>query len=395
MEKIISFDELNLHEDIVKNLKKIGFNTPTEIQAQAIPKAMTGVDLLCSAQTGTGKTGAYGIPLANHLYKDSNSSALILLPTRELAQQVANALGDIITNLTPISLLIGGEDMKKQIHKLRNKPRVIVGTPGRINDHLKRGTLRISNVSFLVLDEVDRMLDMGFTEQLVKIVEMLNSKRQTMMFSATISENIKRISGKYLTDPIRIAIGPQHKPAANITQQDVKISQEKKLPFLIEELERRVGSVIIFVNMKRTADSLTRNIKELKHKAAAIHGDLKQHQRNRVIKGFRDEKCRILVATDVAARGLDIPHIKHVINYDISINPEDHIHRIGRTARAGNTGEALNLISPSDSSKWHAIQRLINPEDNHKKLSQGSRKTFSKPRKTLVKKRFYKAKPRG
>ncbi|PIR34060.1 MAG: ATP-dependent RNA helicase [Alphaproteobacteria bacterium CG11_big_fil_rev_8_21_14_0_20_44_7] len=359
-----NFKDDRIPQALFHRLEQIGFTTPTPIQAQAIPPALEGRDILGSAQTGTGKTAAFGIPLITYLLNNNEGNALVLLPTRELATQVLKALQQFIgKSKISTALLIGGEPMPKQFNQLRANPRLVVGTPGRINDHLTRGKLKLNNTKFLVLDEVDRMLDMGFGIQLDAIAEYLTAKtRQTLMFSATLPNNIKNISAKYLNDPIRISVGDSHAPAANVKQESVKITDAEKYPRLLEELNTRTGSVIIFVKTKRGADRMADKLRKNGHKSDALHGDLRQSKRNRVISGFRTQNYRILVATDVAARGLDIPHIEHVINYDLPQSPEDYIHRIGRTARAGAEGSALNFLGQSDNIKWRAIQRLLNPD---------------------------------
>lgn len=377
-----NFNELELPQALFHRIEQIGFKTPTPIQAQAIPHALNGLDILGSAQTGTGKTGAYGIPLVAQLLNTTRGSSLVLLPTRELAIQVMKALGQFIgKSKISTALLIGGEDMNRQIRLLKAQPRLIVGTPGRINDHLTRGTLQLHQTNFLVLDEVDRMLDMGFGIQLDAIAKFLTSKRQTLMFSATLPSNIQKLSGKYLTDPVRISVGSTRAPAANVKQVSIKISDADKYPRLLEELETRNGSVIIFTKTKRAADRMAEKLRKNGHKADALHGDLRQNKRTSVINGFRKQTFRILVATDVASRGLDIPHIEHVINFDLPQNPEDYIHRIGRTARAGAEGEAVSFLSSADGIKWHAIQRLLNPDAKLEKPAGGGEKRSSNGKK--------------
>ncbi len=357
-----TFNEAGLPQPLFHRLEQMGFLTPTEIQAKAIPAALEGRDILGSAQTGTGKTGAYGIPLVTHLLNSNRGSALVLLPTRELALQVMQELKKFIGNSKiKTATLIGGEPMPKQFNQLRAKPRLIVGTAGRINDHLDRGTLMLHDTNFLVLDEVDRMLDMGFGIQLDAIARFLTGKRQTLMFSATLPDNIKKISAKYLTNPVRISVGSTVATAPKVKQESIKLSDQEKYQRLNDEIDKRAGSVLIFVKTKRNADRLAEKLQKSGHKTDALHGDLRQNKRTRVISNYRNQKFRILVATDVAARGLDIPHIQLVVNYDLPPNPEDYIHRIGRTARAGAEGEAINLISPADSLKWRDIQRLLDP----------------------------------
>jgi ATP-dependent RNA helicase DeaD len=356
------FHEAGIPQPILLRLEQMGFTTPTPIQAQAIPHALAGKDILGSAQTGTGKTGAFGIPLVAHLMAAPRGSALVLLPTRELAVQVMQTLQKFIGNTSlPTALLIGGEDMGKQYGQLRARPRLIVGTPGRINDHLTRGTLMLHDTNFLVLDEMDRMLDMGFGVQIDAIAKFLTAKRQTLMFSATLPDNIEKLAAKYLTQPVRISVGSTTATAANVSQEVIKLTDAEKYPRLLDELNARQGSIIVFVKTKYGADRMAGKLRKIGHKAEALHGDLRQSRRDRVIKDFRAQHYRILIATDIAARGLDIPHIEHVINYDLPQAPEDYIHRIGRTARAGAEGAALNLVSPEDQGKWRAIHRMLNP----------------------------------
>lgn len=357
-----SFNEAGIPLILVHCLEQMGFITPTPIQAQTIPVALQGNDILGSAQTGTGKTAAFGIPLVTHLINSIQGNSLVLLPTRELALQVMQTLKQF-TGKSKIStaLLIGGEDIRRQCHKLKAKPRLIVGTPGRINDHLIRKTLQLGNTDFLVLDEVDRMLDMGFSMQLDIINKHLTAKRQTLMFSATMPNNIQKLSTKYLRKPVRISMGSTHIPTENIKQEHAKLSDLEKYPRLLKEFDYRTGSIIVFIKTKHAAETMAKKLRKLGYRANALHGDLRQNKRTQVIENFRKQNYRILIATDVAARGLDIPHIQHVINYDLPQRPEDYIHRIGRTARAGSTGEAISFLSPSENMKWKAIQRLLNP----------------------------------
>lgn len=360
-----SFKELGLPQKLLNSLEAMKFTTPTPIQAQAIPPALEGKDILGSAQTGTGKTGAFGIPLITRLYNNPRGSALVLTPTRELAMQVEAALKQMLGKYSTINtaLLIGGESMPKQIQALRGRPRLIVGTPGRINDHLERGTLMLHDVSFLVLDETDRMLDMGFGIQIERLMKYMTAQRQTLLFSATLPPNIVKMSDKYLTDPVRVAVGSTTATATHVTQEIIHTTDAEKFDLLIQQLEaRNSGSVVMFVKTKHGADRMAEKLRRQRFSAEAIHGDLAQNKRERVLGAFRAGKFRILVATDLASRGLDIPHIEHVINYDLPQCPEDYIHRIGRTGRAGASGESVCLITRADAEKWDAIQRLINPD---------------------------------
>lgn len=377
------FKSLNLPEALVHKLDSIDFTKPTPIQAQAIPHALEGRDILGSAQTGTGKTAAFAIPIITKLMANKDSSALILTPTRELATQVLKQVQVFMGKKNPIksALLIGGEPMPKQFSQLRAKPRIVVGTPGRVCDHLKRKTLNLHKTDFLVLDETDRMLDMGFTIQIEEILGyMPNQDRQTLLFSATLPKNIVKIAEKYLKDPVRVAVKSESKVAENVTQKNLKVTESEKYETLLSELEQREGSIIIFIKTKFATERMAKKLHDEGHKADAIHGDLRQSKRDKVIKSFRNQKYRILVATDVAARGLDIPHIEHVINYDMPQCPEDYVHRIGRTARAGAKGEALNLISKADNSKWFAIEKMLNPDLKRERPSSNDNKRNNKKR---------------
>lgn len=366
------FSSLGLPQQLADSLARMKFSTPTPIQAKAIPVALKGRDILGSAQTGTGKTGAFGIPLIERLLTTDKTTALVMTPTRELASQVQKALLEMLGHGSGIksALLIGGDSMYRQLNQLKGRPRLIVGTPGRINDHLERRSVNLRDCGFLVLDETDRMLDMGFGVQIDRILRHMPKERQTLLFSATLPPYIIEIAKKYLHMPERIAVGDVHSPIENIKQEMVKLNQPEKYKALSEHLSRRDGSVIVFVKTKHGADRMATKLQRDGHKAEAIHGDLKQSKRDRVIADFRDKEYRILVATDVAARGLDIPHIEHVINYDLPQVAEDYIHRIGRTARAGKTGEAVIFVTPEDGAKWKEIYHLMNPSEKSVKNSE-------------------------
>ncbi len=361
-----SFRSFGLPETLITALDKINFTTPTPIQAQSIPPALAGQDVLGTASTGTGKTAAFALPMMTHLINNPKSVALVMTPTRELATQ-------IMTTIQPLRLmhkdlytacLIGGESINKQLGQLDRRPRLIVGTPGRINDHLERGSLWLDRADFLVLDETDRMLDLGFDVQIATIIAKMAKPRQTLMFSATMPKEIVALSGQYLKNPKRITIGEVNKPAAKIKSTVIETTEAGKFDALTEQLNEREGSIVVFVKTRYGTEKLAKKLRTAGHGADAIHGDLQQRKRDRVIADFRDKRFRILVATDVAARGLDIPHIEHVINHDLPQVAEDYIHRIGRTARAGAEGEAVSLVTPAEFSKWRAIQQLINPEEN-------------------------------
>ena len=396
----MDFNELPIDNKLKNSIKFADFKTPTPIQSKSIPISLMGKDILGTAQTGTGKTLAFTIPMINKLILDKNAMALIICPTRELASQVMQTVLKLNVREIGIgnALLIGGEGMQKQLKKLKKRARIIVGTPGRINDHLKRQSLNLSKVSYLVLDETDRMLDMGFTPQIELILKFIPKQHQTLLFSATLPNNILKISEKYLNNPERIAVGSLSTPIEKIKQETFQITQDKKYHELINQLVERNGSILVFVKTKHGADKIVKRLKYDGHSADAIHGNLRQSKRERVINNFRNGKSRILIATDVAARGLDIPLIQHVINYDLPQVPEDYIHRIGRTGRAGKEGSALTFLTPSDRSMWNSISRLINPDfkiskEGQSRNSKGKKRfkaRFNKEKKFKDKKKFFK-----
>ncbi len=376
-----NFNSFGLNKEILKNLNNLKLTKPTPIQVQAIKPALMGKDILGSAHTGTGKTAAFGLPLIHKLMQNSSSCALILTPTRELAVQVNKSLNDLMRNSGIVSaLIIGGESMGKQFKQLKRNPRLIIGTPGRVNDHLTRKSLNFSRTNYLVLDETDRMLDMGFSIQIEKIVKFLPKVRQTLLFSATLPKNIKEISQKYLHRPITISVDKQSTILTKIKHEVFNIEQVDKYGKLIEQINDRDGSIIIFVKTKHGSKRMSLKLVKQGFGANAIHGDLKQSQRELILNKFRNKKYRILVATDIAARGLDISHIEHVINYDLPQKPEDYIHRIGRTARAGLNGAALSFITPNDRRLWNSIDRLINPNYKEKKEKNSAIKNFKSKR---------------
>jgi ATP-dependent RNA helicase DeaD len=385
----MNFSDLNIENKLKKSIELAEFRTPTPIQSQSIPISLEGKDVLGTAQTGTGKTLAFTIPMLNKLLKDKQAMALIICPTRELATQVMETV--LKLNIREIgignALLIGGESMQKQLRQLKKRARIIVGTPGRINDHIERKSLNLSRVNYLVLDETDRMLDMGFTPQIEIILKFIPKDHQTLLFSATLPENILKISQKYLNNPKRVSVGSLSTPIEKIKQETFQITADKKYHELINQLVERSGSILVFVKTKHGADKIVKRLKYDGHKADAIHGNLRQSKRDRVIRGFRNGNSRILIATDVAARGLDIPVIKHVINYDLPQVPEDYIHRIGRTGRAGKDGSALTFLTNNDRSMWRSIQKLIDPDF---KVKEEARPNNQKSKKFNKKNKFKK-----
>ncbi|WP_161791818.1 DEAD/DEAH box helicase [Candidatus Jidaibacter acanthamoebae] len=356
-----NFNTMNLSDSLLKSITRMGYTTPTPIQAETIPIALTGKDIIGTAQTGTGKTAAFLIPLFSKLMASRESHAIILAPTRELALQIMQVVESLMPQdgRFPTALLVGGADIGKQLRQLKAKPRLVVATPGRVNDHIKRRSINLKFFNLLVLDEFDRMLDIGFTPQIEKVISFMGENRQTLMFSATLTQQVIKLSKKYLTDPAVINAGTVNTPVKNIDQKMVNTTERNKYDDLLSELSKRDGSIIIFVSTKSGADKLSLKLNNDNQNTSPFHGDIPHRKRERVVKNFKSQDFRILVATDIAARGLDINHIRHVINYDLPRCPEDYIHRLGRTARAGAKGSAVSFIVPADGKKWTAIKRIM------------------------------------
>lgn len=395
-----NFEGFGLSQALAKSLAHMKYTAPTPIQAQAIPLALDGHDIMGTAQTGTGKTAAFAIPLIEKLLTNPSGTALVLTPTRELGKQIMDIMHQLLGPKSQIktAFIIGGESMGKQFNQLRAKPRLIVGTPGRINDHLLRGSMTLHDTDFLVLDETDRMLDMGFTVQIEKILKHMPEKRQTLMFSATLPKNILKLSEKYMKEPKRVAVGETNVVAVKIKQDVIRIEQESKYEELMTQLYARNGSVIVFVKTKYGADKMAKNLRRDGFTSDALHGDLRQNKRDKVMQNFRDKNFRVLIATDIAARGLDVPHIEHVINYDLPQVAEDFIHRMGRTARAGAEGSAVSFVSNQDGRKWYAIEKLLNPNaanDRGPKFRTNGNKNRKQDGRPASKKRFHRGKQKA
>ena len=353
-----TFKEYNLPPSLLGALARMQYDSPTVIQDQVIPTALTGQDVLGSSKTGSGKTAAFSIPVIAQLINRPGSSVLVLAPTRELAEQVEGVMAAMASGCKHLRtvLLIGGESIGKQLMRLRSHPTIIVGTPGRVEDHLCRGSLHLHDTTFLVLDEIDRMLDMGFSIQINKIIKRLPIERQTLMFSATLDKTIERLAGSYLKQPARVNVVIPDNEEKSIQEESLYVADSDKFQTLLQQLNQREGSIIVFVKTQIKADNISYQLQKTGYKSQAIHGGLKQYQRKRVIENFRNKRYTVIVATDVAARGLDIDHIKHVINYDFPQAVEDYTHRIGRTGRAGATGFAFSMISsPQEKRLWRII----------------------------------------
>lgn len=376
------FSGLGINASILDVLKILKLDTPTPIQAKSIPVVLSGQDLIGVAQTGTGKTFAFGIPMIERLML-IGGRGLILLPTRELASQVDENLKKVGSRLgLRTASLIGGEAMGRQIQNLKRNPHILVATPGRLIDHLKRGWVKLNDVKVLVLDEADRMLDMGFAPQLEEIMKRLPKERQTILFSATMPREILRLASVHMKSPIHIEIAPSGTTVDLVDQEMHVVKKENKHGHLEKILNQYTGSVLVFTRTKHGAASLARNLGRSGHKVAEIHSNLSFNQRRESMAGFKGKKYRILIATDIAARGIDVIGIELVVNYDLPDNSEDYVHRIGRTARAGSMGKAISFALPSQRSDIYSIERVINKKLNLTEFAQldqpNIRPTFSR-----------------
>jgi len=364
---LFDFDMLGLKPILNKTLAANGFTEPTPIQNQAIPLALEGHDILGIAQTGTGKTLAFGLPLVAHLLEQhgkpepKTAKALILAPTRELVNQIAESLR-MFTRETPLKIatVVGGQSINRQIGVLARGIDILVATPGRLMDLMDRGAIQLHTVQHLVLDEADQMLDLGFIHALRKIAPKLGSPRQTMLFSATMPKQMEELSRAYLTNPRRVQVAPPGKAADKVSQSLVFVEKNAKNAKLREILRRDPKAlVLVFGRTKHGCEKLMKGLVDDGFNAASIHGNKSQGQRDRAIKAFRDGTIRILVATDVAARGIDIPGVNYVINYELPDTPDNYIHRIGRTARAGLEGETIALVSAEEIDQLVQIEKLM------------------------------------
>ena len=354
-----NFFGLNIAPGLLEVISKLGFTVPTPIQHKAIPMAIEGKDVIGIAQTGTGKTIAFGIPMIQRLAQ-LKGRGLVLVPTRELAIQV----NETLKLFTPTfnmgtAVLIGGESMMMQVIALRKIPRIIVATPGRLLDHIGQHRIRLDDVSVLVLDEADRMLDMGFAPQIDRILKLIPKDRQTMLFSATMPEKIVSIASTHMKLPVCTEIAPTGTTAEGISQEIFVVNSEYKGKLLGKLLEQYTGPILMFTRTKRGASKVTRLVRTMNHQVAEIHADRSLSQRKEALEGFKSGKYRILVATDIAARGIDVKGIELVINYDLPDDPENYIHRIGRTGRAGHEGHAISLATPDQGSDVRTIEKLI------------------------------------
>ena len=353
------FSGLGIAPKLLEVLASLKFQTPTPIQLKAIPTAIEGKDIIGIAQTGTGKTLAFGVPLIQRIMQGSDGMGLIILPTRELALQVNEMLESLGRALgIRTAVLIGGLAMGYQIRMLQKRPHIIIGTPGRIIDHLRQRTLDLRSVHILILDEADRMLDMGFAPQVNQILESVPRDRQTMLFSATIPENIVKIASRHMKLPVRVAIAQSGTAAEHVEHQLFVVKKDQKNRLLDKVLQEYKGSVLLFSRTKHGAKKICRDIKAMGHSAAEIHSNKSLAQRREALEGFKLGRYRVLVATDIASRGIDVKNIELVINYDLQENQEEYVHRIGRTGRMGQAGRAISFVVPEQRYKVREIERL-------------------------------------
>jgi ATP-dependent RNA helicase RhlE len=366
----MTFESLGLSPALLRALADAGYDSPTPIQVQAIPLVLAGHDVLGGAQTGTGKTAAFALPLLQRLAKQTPANgprkprALVLVPTRELAVQVADSFKAYGRGLRlGVTTLYGGAGMQPQMDSLRRGTDIIVACPGRLLDHLERGTAKLDAVEVLILDEADRMLDMGFLPAIKRVVNRVPKDRQTLLFSATFEDRIKGLALDFMRDPRQVQVAAQNTIAETIVHRAHPVDGSRKRDLLVEILSRRhTDQVLVFGKTKHGCNRLAEQLEDAGLKAVAIHGNKSQAQRQKALDQFKAGKARVLVATDVAARGLDIPNLPLVINHDLPMVAEDYIHRIGRTGRAGASGEALSLVSPEEGGLLRQIQRMLNAE---------------------------------
>ncbi len=357
----MSFKDLNLHPMLLERCESLGFIEPTPIQKQAIPIALQGGDLIACAETGTGKTAAFLLPTLQKLIdtKRKGTSVLVLAPTRELANQTEAACRELAPRKVSCTVIIGGAGYRKQEQALRRGVDIIVATPGRLVDFMDRGAIDFSKLHTLVLDEADRMLDMGFLPAIKRILKSIPVERQTLLFSATMSPEIEKLAYSMMQEPELVEVSRRGNTAITIEQTAYPVAAASKTVLLLDLLEREdFDRVLVFTRTKRSADKIAHLLEARSHKSNRIHGDRSQSQREAALRSFKNGKTTVLVATDVAARGIDIDSVSHVINYDIPEVPEDYVHRIGRTGRAGNKGRAITLMTSAEEHSMRAIERL-------------------------------------
>lgn len=358
----VGFHALGLSEALLQDVADAGFASPTPIQERAIPPALAGRDVIGCAQTGTGKTAAFVIPIIERLalLPKGQPQALILAPTRELALQTLATIEKLgRSRRISATVIVGGADMQAQVRGLRQRPDILVATPGRLLDHMWNGTVLLSSIKMLVLDEADRMLDMGFAPQINQILDALPEQRQTLLFSATLPTDLARLVQASVNNPVRVMVAPSATTAEGVTQAVHYTSHADKSDLLLSLLKADQSTALVFTRTKHRADRLGRMLGSAGHRVAVLHGDRSLSQRRAALEGFRRGAFRVLVATDIAARGIDVANIGHVINFDLPNCPEDYVHRIGRTARMKTTGRATSFVTGEDQHQLRGIERLL------------------------------------
>lgn len=357
---INNFEPFNLHARVLAGVQALGYKTPTPIQQQSIPSVMEGHDVLGLAQTGTGKTAAFVLPILHKLMQGPRGRvrALIIAPTRELAQQIHEAIDALDSGIRSVTLY-GGVSINPQIQKLRRGAEIVIACPGRLLDHVQRRTIQLNSLEVLVLDEADQMFDMGFLPSIRKILQLLPAKRQTLLFSATMPKDVRQLAHDILRDPVTVQIG-HSAPVSTVTQMLYPVNEHLKTDLLIKILETTsTGSVLIFTRTKHRAKTVAQQLNRAGHRATSLQGNLSQRQRQDALNDFRDGTLEILVATDIASRGIDVARISHVINYDMPNTVEAYTHRVGRTGRAAQIGDAFTLVTRQDMGRVRGIERVL------------------------------------
>jgi len=360
----MNFSQLGLSAALARRCQSLGYTEPTPIQAEAVPIVLTGADLIGCAETGTGKTAAFLLPTIQRMAASPRPGVrvLVLAPTRELASQIEESYRQLAPKGSPrCAGLIGGTGFAKQNDALRRGAGIVVATPGRLLDHMERGTVSLAHVEVFVLDEADRMLDIGFLPAIRRVVAALPARRQTLLFSATMPYEVEELARSTMRDPQLVEANPRGRAAVMVEQTAYTVAAESKTALLLDLLERERENferVLVFTRTRRGAERLSHILEAREHNADRIHSDRTQPQREAALRGFKEGRTRVLVATDIAARGIDVDSVSHVINYDVPAQPEDYVHRIGRTGRAGNTGRAITLVTPVDELSMRAIERL-------------------------------------
>lgn len=364
MSQAPQFRKLNIPDPLKARLATLGFEKLTDIQAATINNALVGRDILGSSQTGTGKTAAYAVPVLTYLYRNPGKQALIVVPTRELGTQIHNVLRQMTKGMhMEGALILGGKSFSRQSNEVNGEADYLIATPGRLNDHLAKKSFSLDRIAMLVLDEVDLMMELGFSEQIDAIAGHLPAERQTLFFSATLPAPVVAVAEKLLRKPVRTTVGDTNRPVSSVKHVNIKVMSDKKQEQLLKELNNRTGSVLVFTRTKEGTEHLAKVLERHSHSVDFLHGERTMRQRRQAIEMFKSGERRVLVATDIAARGLDIEGIAHVINYHLPQSREDYIHRVGRTGRHGTIGHSVNFITPRDKNVMRKLAKVMGVSD--------------------------------